>query len=147
MSYTPPPSYLTGSTSSWIGIIDAAVSGYCSPAPVPCPPPPCPVILSSDCMFYVGEDLPNIGVNTQDTFTTILKKIEQITSISTDKNFVFTQGTVSSVWTIFHNLDKYPSVTVKDNGNTTQEGYVEYIDSNNLTITFSAGFAGKAYLN
>lgn len=64
-----------------------------------------------------------------------------------DKNFIFVQGTVSAFWVIPHNLGKYPSVTVVDNGGTTVEGHVEWLDTNNITITFSSGFAGKAYLN
>jgi hypothetical protein len=64
-----------------------------------------------------------------------------------DKSFVFDQGVVSAVWTIQHDLKKYPSIRVIDNGGTEVEGHIQDIDINNLTITFSAGFAGKAYLN
>jgi hypothetical protein len=64
-----------------------------------------------------------------------------------DKNFVFSQGAVASIWTILHDLDKFPSVAVQDSGGTWQEGHVDHIDNKNLTITFSAGFSGKAYLN
>jgi hypothetical protein len=64
-----------------------------------------------------------------------------------DKNFVFTQATPSAVWTVQHNLDKFPSVTSVNNNNIQAYGAVEYIDKNNLTITFSGGFSGKAYMN
>ena len=40
--------------------------------------------------------------------------------------------------------------TTDTDGNTNEfviHGEVEYIDSNNVTLTFSAAFAGKAYLN
>ena len=66
---------------------------------------------------------------------------------SSDKTFVYNQGTPSAVWTIQHNLGKFPSVTAVNVNNIQGFGEVEYIDSNNLTITFSAGFSGKAYLN
>lgn len=56
------------------------------------------------------------------------------------------QNSVSSNWTINHNLNRLPSVTVIDSGNTIVIGDVLYIDSNSLTLTFSAGFSGSAYL-
>ena len=65
-----------------------------------------------------------------------------------DKNFVFTQGVPSTTWTIQHNLEKFPSVTIVDTGDTSVlGGQIEYIDNNNLTITFGTAFAGKAFLN
>jgi hypothetical protein len=65
----------------------------------------------------------------------------------TDKNFVFTQGTASTTWNIQHDLNKFPSVSVVNNNNVLMYGETTYVDTNNLTINFSAGFSGKAYLN
>ena len=64
-----------------------------------------------------------------------------------DKNFVFVQGVPSTTWTIQHNLNKFPSVSVVDTANTSVITQVDYIDENNLTLTNTAPFAGKAYLN
>ena len=61
--------------------------------------------------------------------------------------FVFTQGTPATTWNIQHNLGKFPSVSVVNNNNTIMYGNTTYTDNNNLTINFSAGFSGKAYLN
>ena len=61
--------------------------------------------------------------------------------------FVFTQGVAATTWNIQHNLGKFPSITVIDTGDTVVAGEYTYIDNNNVTLTFSAGFAGKAYLN
>jgi hypothetical protein len=69
------------------------------------------------------------------------------TWIKADKDFVFTQGTPSATWTIQHNMDKLPAVAAVNNNNMIVYGDVLYVDSNNLTITFSGGFSGKAYLN
>lgn len=64
-----------------------------------------------------------------------------------DRFFTFTQASASASWTIQHNLEKFPSVTVIDSANDIVYGNTTYTDENNLTITFSAPFSGKAYLN
>ena len=61
--------------------------------------------------------------------------------------FVFTQGVPATTWNIQHNLGKFPSVSVINNNNVVINGEVTYIDNNNVQLNFSAGFAGKAYLN
>ena len=70
-----------------------------------------------------------------------------VDGIESDKNFVFTQGTASTTWNIQHDLNKFPSVSVVNNNNVLMYGETTYVDTNNLTINFSAGFSGKAYLN
>ena len=64
-----------------------------------------------------------------------------------DKNFIFAQAVPSAVWTVVHNLNKYPSVSVVNSSNNLGYGEVDYISLNELTITFSSAFAGKAFLN
>jgi len=66
---------------------------------------------------------------------------------SEDKTFTFTQGVPSATWVVTHNLNKFPSVSVVDTADTSGFGAVTYDSANQLTITFSGGFAGKAYLN
>ena len=61
--------------------------------------------------------------------------------------FVFTQGVAATTWNITHNLGKFPSITVIDTGNTVVVGEYNYTSNTNVILTFSAGFAGKAYLN
>ena len=67
--------------------------------------------------------------------------------ISADKNFVFTQNNPAVTWTITHDLDKFPSVSVVDSANEIVYGEVTYTNTNLLTVTFTAAFSGKAYLN
>ena len=61
--------------------------------------------------------------------------------------FTFNQIVASTTWIINHNLGKFPSITVIDTAGTVVTGEYTYTDNNNVTLTFSAGFAGKAYLN
>jgi hypothetical protein len=68
-------------------------------------------------------------------------------SLAGDKTFIFDQGVPAATWNITHNLGKFPSVSVVDTANTAGFGAVSYTNDNQLTITFSGAFAGKAYLN
>tara|TARA_R110000744_G_scaffold115118_2_gene215342 strand:+ start:177 stop:1328 length:1152 start_codon:yes stop_codon:yes gene_type:complete len=64
-----------------------------------------------------------------------------------DKHFVFNQGVPNTVWNINHNLNKRPSISTADIAGALVLGKVDYIDLNNVKITFNASFAGKAFLN
>ena len=64
-----------------------------------------------------------------------------------DKTYVHVQTTSTAVWSIQHNLNKFPSVTVVDSGGSVVVGETVYIDNNNIKITFSSAFSGKAYCN
>lgn len=67
--------------------------------------------------------------------------------IVNDKNYIHYQNTASDTWLINHNLNKYPAVNVVDSAGNEVVGDVEYIDVNNLKITFMGAFKGKANLN
>ena len=61
--------------------------------------------------------------------------------------FVHNQNIALTTWDIFHDLEKYPSVTMVLSTGQVGMGDVVYIDNNNLTITFAGAESGKAYLN
>ena len=61
--------------------------------------------------------------------------------------FNFVQNVPAPVWTITHNLGRYPSVTIADSSGREVEGDVVYLSANAINVAFSAGFAGTAYLN
>ena len=67
--------------------------------------------------------------------------------VENDKHYTHTQFNPSSIWEVNHNLNKYPSVTAVNSNNVVYFGNVTYTDANNLTIEFSGGFSGKAYIN
>lgn len=64
-----------------------------------------------------------------------------------DKTFVFNQAVQSNTWSVTHNLNKFPSVSVVDSAKSAVVGSVDYINENELSITFSAPFSGYAYMN
>ena len=61
--------------------------------------------------------------------------------------YVFDQSSAADEWTIFHNLNRFPSVTVVDSAGSVCVGEVLYIDENTVKCIFSAPFSGIAYLN
>jgi len=61
--------------------------------------------------------------------------------------YIFNQTSASTTWNVTHNLARRPSVTVVDSAGTVVVGEVTYNSDNALTIQFSAGFSGQAYLN
>lgn len=64
-----------------------------------------------------------------------------------DSNYVHTQALASSTWTVDHNLGKYPSVSVVDSANDEVEGGIKHVSINQLILTFSAPFTGRAFIN
>ena len=61
--------------------------------------------------------------------------------------YTHTQTSSSSSWVITHNLNCYPAVAVVDSAGTVVFGEIEYLSANVIRVTFTAAFAGKAYLN
>jgi hypothetical protein len=64
-----------------------------------------------------------------------------------DKHYTHEQGMPSKTWNVTHGLNKYPTAAAVDTAQTVVIGKIDYIDLNNLTITFNASFSGEAYLN
>lgn len=65
----------------------------------------------------------------------------------TDKNFTFTQGSAATTWSVTHNLNKFPSVTITLADGSQVEALINHTNKNSLTITFSGDNSGIAYMN
>jgi hypothetical protein len=131
-----------------------------------------PVLVGSETMIAQLDNLNNFGIYKVTSierdlvettfFNVILEYIEGHGSLeldkfygmslhasddNADKTYVFVQPSPSTLWTITHNLNKFPSVSVVNINNITMYGDVTYLTENTLQIEFSAGFSGKAYMN
>lgn len=73
--------------------------------------------------------------------------IEQIEHVGVDQNYVHNQIAAASTWNVNHNLYKFPSVMIVDSAGTVIQGEIQHIDTNNLIITFTSEFSGKAFIN
>lgn len=69
-------------------------------------------------------------------------------SVTGSAGYTHDQASASASWTVTHNLGRFPSITVVDTSGNRILGFEAVYDSaNQVTLTFSAAFSGKAYLN
>lgn len=67
---------------------------------------------------------------------------------ATGGQYTHDQAVAEAVWTVVHNLGYKPGgVYVEDSAGTDIVGEVVHDSNNQLTLTFTSGFAGKAYLS
>lgn len=59
--------------------------------------------------------------------------------------YVHTQAIAAEIWTVAHNLNARPNVTVCDHLDRVIEPDVEYIDANIVRVTHASAIAGFAY--
>ena len=91
-------------------------------------------MLANDAADYTDQEI-------------IEAKQEIRQEIQQELNYTHNQSVASAVWSVTHDLGRYPSVTVVDSSGAEVKGDVQYTSANTLEIRFSAPFAGKAYCN
>jgi hypothetical protein len=96
--------------------------------------------------IWIGSDGDN-GLITKNFTADSLGRYYKNNNTFAASSFVFSQSSAASTWTISHNLNKFPSVTVVDSSGNVVVGYINYNNMNQITLTFTAPFSGKAYLN
>ena len=104
--------------------------------------------------FILSDGLNSDGILTGETLLVESANSGLAIAVSNNKltftaklGYVFTQSTPAAVWTINHDLNKYPSVSIVDSANDEVIGEVNYTSTTQVVITFSAAFSGKAFLN
>lgn len=89
-----------------------------------------------------GNPLPiTVSQSAVELTGTVTANGEKLTS------YTHEQAVSAEEWTINHNMNKKPSVTIVDSANTYVLGEVEYLDKNALVVRFKFPFKGKAHLN
>jgi hypothetical protein len=113
---------LVGETVTWSAIIDkpTTIEGYG---------------ITDDTKVEASITNGNILINGQEV------------AVYAPTTYTHIQAIPSTQWIIIHNLNRNPSVTVVDSAGSVVYGDIIYDSLNQLTISFSAGFSGKAYLN
>jgi hypothetical protein len=93
------------------------------------------------------ENKSSNDIRNEITVTNIENAIGETVESFHDKNYVFTQLSENNQWIIQHNLNKYCLVKIFDSNNDEVFADINYVDSNNIILTFSKAISGKAYLN
>ena len=117
-----------------------------------CPAIPKLFVVRNTCSLPVIFTTPSgSGVELASQASAILRcdgvNVFPAMNAASTQTYAHNQSTASASWSIAHNLNKYPSVTITDSAGDEVEGEVRYNGLNSLTVSFSAPFAGKAYLN
>lgn len=60
--------------------------------------------------------------------------------------YVHYQTVPTAVWSIEHELNRYPAVTITDSAGSVVIGDVQFISADVVHVTFAAAFSGRAYL-
>ena len=98
--------------------------------------------IDSEKMSLVDTDYTSIT----DRLSTLETNVNNIVQ---DKTYTHVQATPSDTWVITHNLNKYPSVSLKRN--TLEKPFfqaeIEYNNLNQLTVYMNGAESGWAYLN
>lgn len=71
-----------------------------------------------------------------------------VDSVRNDRKYIHYQSNAANEWSIAHNLgERYPNVKVINSANEEIfGGEIEYVDVNNLIISFSFAFGGIAII-
>lgn len=105
-----------------------------------------PISIGSTALSFTARDS-NGATRVFVTTWTVVAVPPAPPSTTGDLNYTHVQNIAASVWTITHNLNKYPAVGVEDSSGQPIIGAVEHLSINQLTITFSSAVAGQAFLN
>jgi len=92
------------------------------------------VWVTAQTAYYILTDITNVGNSSGWTIDS-----------GGIQNYTHTQGSVSSTWTINHNLGFKPNITVIDSGGSQAMGDRTDPSVNQTILTFSPGFSGTAY--
>lgn len=89
----------------------------------------------------ISENLRN------ETIASFEERITNMESFTGVNSYVFDQIAPLDTWYINHGLNRHPSVTVVDSSGTQVVGDIFYQTSNQIIVSFSSEFSGKAFLN
>jgi hypothetical protein len=105
------------------------------------------VEVTEESVTVAEGNAPNVTIEVTEQTAVISEGVVGLPGASGDKHYQHDQEVPAATWTITHNLGKRPSVTVVDSGGNEWQTAVEHLSVNQCRVTFSAPFAGRAYLN
>ena len=101
-------------------------------------------LKGADGLNYIHPEAHSAEMITETEEKNFMSLSEKNKALST---YIHIQDGAANIWTIAHDLDKYPSVDVVDSGGTIVIGTVKYLSKNEVQLIFTSQFSGRAYLN
>ena len=121
-----------------------SITGGAPPAVAPIPPVNIDLVNAT---LAVNLAAPGSPATIAETGTVAHPVITLTIPGATAQTISFTFSSALAVWTVTHNLNRFPSVTVVDSAGDEIYANVDYVDANNLTVTFATPTTGTVYLN
>ena len=78
---------------------------------------------------------------------TASENVELKLKVKSDTTLVYPVTNTAPVWTITHNLGKRPAITTVDSSGNVIHGDIQYVNDNQIKITFSQTLTGAVYFN
>jgi hypothetical protein len=103
--------------------------------------------VSDDGFEYFESSNDHVHVYVTDDAVSVVSVGTQGPAGPARQTYIHNQNQASQTWIINHNLGQYPSVVVIDSAGSAIISDVQYDSEYQVTVRFSAAFAGKAYLN
>lgn len=76
---------------------------------------------------------------------TLVTQNNELISVTFNESYIHEQTIPANQWIVNHNLNRYPKVTVVNDINVEVIGDLVYTNTNQVIISFSNPFYGKAY--
>ena len=77
----------------------------------------------------------------------VADKVVSPATLSEVMNRTFYQNSPASVWTITHNMGRFPAITIVDSAGTVVGGDIRRVSDDIAEVTFACEFSGVAYLS
>lgn len=62
-------------------------------------------------------------------------------------DYTYVQSTPATIWSIVHNLNKFPKVSIADSTGDVVYGDINHTNKNSLVILFSESVSGQASIS
>lgn len=103
--------------------------------------------IGSNTIPYVHPEIHPASIIEESEDRMFVTQQEKIKIQYLNETYTHDQMIPSSEWHIYHQLGKYPSVTVVDSSESVVLGEIQYLNQNEVILRFMSEFSGIAYLN
>lgn len=106
------------------------------------------VVIEGDAInSFVNTDLAVVSIETIPVIVNMINTPGLQVFNGENQTYTHIQNIAAAIWTVAHNLNTRPKVTVCDHLDRVIEPDIEYIDANIVRITHASAITGFVYCN